>query len=339
VGKKGLTRLVYASGQASEGYWSTAQWSSHTSMNQYLGELTFAIVTAVQAGEEIRRLYDSGAAKTYTKSDQSPVTDADLASDAIIRERVANAYPDDAILTEEGTDDTDRLGAKRTWIVDPIDGTQQFVNRTGQFDVLIALVVDGRPVVAVMLQPVTMMFLAAIDGGVALIGDVEADQMEEFHLARPGSNPSLVTTVWLGAPESDRYLERIAQRIGTGKPRTTDTGVIARGHVDPAVEIVARRPDRAMIAAYPSPAHAFIGLPTRGDGTMAWEWDYAAADLIINQAGGRFTDWHGNLFTYNKPVPRNQGGLVIANTPELHERLLVAIEPEIEFVEQSRREK
>jgi 3'-phosphoadenosine 5'-phosphosulfate (PAPS) 3'-phosphatase len=71
---------------------------------------------------------------------------------------------------------------------------------------------------------------------------------------------------------------------------------------------------------------------------MAWEWDYAAADLVINEAGGRFTNWHGDYFTYNKRVPRNPEGLIIANTPKLHEQMLAAIAPEIDEVNASRGE-
>lgn len=312
----------------------------HTfSMVRYLGELQFATVTAVRAGHEIRRLYDSQSAQTYSKPDESPVTDADLAADALIRTRIAKAYPGDAILTEEGVDDVARLSAERVWIVDPIDGTQQFINRTGQFDVLIALVVGGRPVVGVMLQPTTMIYLSAMAGGAALIGDGQANRIEEIDLAQPPAHPSLVSTVWLGAPESEPHLNRIVERLGSNEPHITDTGVIARGHLDPAMDIVAQHRDRAMIMAYPTPAHVFVGLPMRGDGTMAWEWDYAAADLIINQAGGRFTDWKGELFRYNKPRPRNEGGLVIANTPELHRQVIAAVAPEIDLINASCREK
>jgi len=71
-------------------------------MPDYTTELEFAIATAIEAGEEIRRLYDANSARTYTKPDDSPVTDADLASDRIIRARIGETYPDDAILTEEG---------------------------------------------------------------------------------------------------------------------------------------------------------------------------------------------------------------------------------------------
>src|SRR5687768_562762 len=125
----------------------------------YSEELEFAIGVVNRASLEVRRLYEDQSAATYIKDDQSPVTDADLASDRIIREALAHEFPADAVLTEEGIDDESRLSAQRVWIADPIDGTQQYVDRTGQFDILLALVVGGRPVVSVMAQPATGVFL------------------------------------------------------------------------------------------------------------------------------------------------------------------------------------
>lgn len=307
-------------------------------MSDFAEELEFAIVTAIEAGAEIRRYYEADTAKVYTKADKSPVTDADLASDRVIRARIAATYPHDAILTEEGIDDQKRLAAERVWIVDPIDGTIQFVNHTGQFDVLIALIVHGRPVVSVMLQPATGFYVAAVAGGGAFAGMVDSTERSTAHLAVSGEDVNVATTIWLGAPESELYLNRFAQRLGVEPPRILQTGLIARGHLDPGLPIIRGRANRRLVLAYEQPLHGFLGIPVRGDDSMAWEWDYAAADLVINEAGGLFTDWEGRFFAYNKPRPRNEGGLIIANNPVLHERMLAAIAPEIDAVTALRRE-
>ena len=307
-------------------------------MTMYDAELEFAIATAIEAGTEIRRFYDDDSARAYTKADESPVTDADLASDRMIRSRIAATYPNDAMLTEEGTDDEGRLSAERVWIVDPLDGTIQFVERTSQFDVLIALVVGGRPVISAMYQPATGFLLAASAGGGTIAGIADDGVRTEAQLAKPESDVRFATTIWLGAPKSEPYLARFARRLGVEQPEITRTGLIARGHLDPRMPLIRERPDRQMVLAYDAPLHGFLGLPTYGDGTMAWEWDYAAADLVINEAGGRFTDWNGEFFVYNKPRPRNEGGLIIANTPEIHRRMLSAIAPEIDAVNASRGE-
>jgi 3'-phosphoadenosine 5'-phosphosulfate (PAPS) 3'-phosphatase len=74
---------------------------------------------------------------------------------------------------------------------------------------------------------------------------------------------------------------------------------------------------------------ALIGFGVTGSETMGWEWDAAVTDLVIHEAGGRLTDLSGQLLRYNKPIPRNTGGVLLAVDPETHSRILTAIEPEL----------
>src|SRR5918993_872654 len=120
-----------------------------------------AITAAVAAGAVVREFYDGETAATYAKGDGSPVTDADLAADRAIRDVLRDRFPTDDILSEEGQDDDRRLTNSRCWIVDPIDGTEQFIQRTGEFDVLVALVEDGRPVTVAGYQPSTRLLITA----------------------------------------------------------------------------------------------------------------------------------------------------------------------------------
>jgi 3'-phosphoadenosine 5'-phosphosulfate (PAPS) 3'-phosphatase len=298
----------------------------------YHEELEFAIAVVGRASVEVRRLYEDQSAVTYFKDDHSPVTDADLASDRIIRESLAARYPDDAVLTEEGADDESRLTVRRCWIADPIDGTQQFVDRTGQFDVLLALVVDGRPVASVISQPATGIYLAAEAGRGAFGGYVGTDIRIPVELARPEQTVRWGTTIWLGSPDTLPYLERVADRAGIEPPVTTTTGVIPRQYMEPGHPLLAGASD-AVASPPVAPLHAFVGLPLLGDGSSAWEWDFVAADLIVHEVGGRFTNCRGRLHRYNRRRPRNEGGLIIANTPELHARLVQAFAPEMDLVE------
>jgi 3'-phosphoadenosine 5'-phosphosulfate (PAPS) 3'-phosphatase len=298
----------------------------------YQAELDFAIATVNRASAEVRRLYEDQSAALYIKADQSPVTDADLASDRIIRESLAGRFLDDAILTEEGADNEARLTVRRCWIADPIDGTQQFVDRTGQFDVLLAMVVDGRPVVSVIAQPATGLYLAAEAGQGAFGGYVDSDVRIPVELAPPDLTVCWGTTIWLGSPETLPYLNRVAARAGLEPPITTTTGVIPRQYIEPLHPVLTGASD-ALGSPPDSPLHAFVGLPLLGDGSSAWEWDFVAADLIVHEAGGRFTDGRGRMHRYNKRRPRNEGGLIIANSPKLHERLVDAFAPEMDLVE------
>jgi myo-inositol-1(or 4)-monophosphatase len=282
------------------------------STSRYSLELRAAIDAARKAGETVRDLYERSAATTYTKSDGSPVTDADLAADRIIREMISGRFPTDAFLTEEGADDASRLSEHRIWIVDPIDGTQQFVDRTGEFDVLIALVAGGYPVVSVMLQPTTGHYLAAEAGAGAWIGRSDDLVRLRFDPVEPNRAPRLQTSNWLNMPAAAPGLERAADRLGSAAPEVSPYGIVAR-HFSP--------PDHRF--------DALIGLPTRAGQTMAWEWDFAAADLIVHEAGGAFTDVWGRRFRYNKPVPRNEGGVLMSVDPETHARILAALKPEL----------
>jgi myo-inositol-1(or 4)-monophosphatase len=275
----------------------------------YANELEVAIAAAKEAAIAIRDLYDRSAAESYIKGDGSPVTDADLASDRIIRRHLSAAFPNDAILTEEGIDDEQRLTAERCWVVDPIDGTQQFIEHSGNFDVLIALVVDHRPVVGVLLQPTTGTLLSATLGGGAW---AEYDGVRRPLTFGPAPNqPRLVTSIWLGAPENLPFLDRVTRRMGAPDARVSTLGITVRTFVPPDNDF-----------------DVLVGLDINGKQTMAWEWDFAAADLVVHEGGGVVTDIDGNLHLYNKPVPRNLNGIILAVDPPSHTATLEAIAAE-----------
>ena len=284
-----------------------------TTDQTYAAELEVAVSAATEAGRAVQTLYERAAASTYTKADGSPVTDADLTADRMIRSILRDRFPQDAILTEEGVDETTRLASTRCWIVDPIDGTDQFVRRTDDFDVLVALVVDGRPVAAVGYQPPTGVLCGAARGRGAWVrfpGDASARPVRLAPVPT-GAPPRLATSVWFGAPANLQGVDRTAQRVGTTALEVLTTGFSPRLFLD------GRRCD------------ALLGLREGPDQTTAWEWDFAVADLLINEAGGVVTDLWGRLHRYNKTHPCNEGGLVAAADPVTHARLLAAVRPEL----------
>src|SRR5947209_10635416 len=99
-----------------------------------------------------------------TKADKSPFTAADLEANAAIIRALSAAFPDDAILTEETPDDPARLTKRRVWIIDPLDGTRDFVARTGDFCVHIGLAVATEAVLGVVFQPVPASLAYAVRG-------------------------------------------------------------------------------------------------------------------------------------------------------------------------------
>jgi fructose-1,6-bisphosphatase/inositol monophosphatase family enzyme len=129
-------------------------------MTSYGDELQFALTYAAQAAERILRIAADGY-RIDTKADQTPVTTADREVNDTFIEQVAIRFPDDGVLGEEASRD---VKGKRTWVIDPIDGTQQFILGIPVFMVSIALVVDGRPVVGVAYNPSTRQCYWACDG-------------------------------------------------------------------------------------------------------------------------------------------------------------------------------
>lgn len=275
-------------------------------------DLAIALEAGQRASNIILDYYTAQSAETYIKGDGSPVTDADLASDRVIREVIGAALPDDAFLTEEGVRDMARLSNHRCWIVDPIDGTAQFVERTGLFDVMIALVQQGVPVVAVSVQPVVGRVQAAVAGA----GAWESLNGETHRLTFPTAPepPRVVSSKWYGGREAERgvAIRRIGERLGAPNPEILEVGYQSR-----AFSPDQRRWD------------AFIGLPQSNLGSIAQEWDLACIDLITHEAGGCLTDCWGRRHRYNKRSSSIAGGLLASSDPALHERLVSAVAPEL----------
>jgi 3'-phosphoadenosine 5'-phosphosulfate (PAPS) 3'-phosphatase len=272
----------------------------------YRAELAAAIAAATAAGAVVREYYDAANAKTYGKVDGSPVTDADLASDKVIREVIAQRFPDDPILTEEGQDDEQRLASRRLWIADPVDGTEQFIQRTGEFDVLVAFVFDGRPVAVAGFQPTTGVLVTATEGGGARVREGEGEpQRVTFELA--GERLRLATSKWFGAPENAAIVQAAAGLLDTGPEPPAVTGFTPRMFLAP----------RAL--------DVMIGVRPGEEQDMASEWDFAVADLVFHEAGGMVTDLAGQRFRYNKQIPRNVGGLIASVDAATHARVAEAL--------------
>jgi len=283
-------------------------------------ELSVALRAAGNAAEVILEFYNAQSASTYIKGDGSPVTDADLASDRTIRDTITAEFPDDALLTEEGAKDSARLANPRCWIVDPIDGTAQYVARTGLFDVMIALAVNGVPVVAVTVQPVTGRYQAAVTGAGAW--EIGGEETRPFRISPAGepvrlathNPPRLVSSKWYGGREaiSQAALHRVAERLGAADPPILEVGYQSRNFSD----------DQRTFDAY-------IGLPPFEGDPIAQEWDLACVDLITREAGGEFTDCYGRRHRYNKRSTDISGGILACATPALQDRLVAAIAPEL----------
>ena len=268
----------------------------------FAAELAVAVLAARRAAAAI--LEHRARPVVSIKPDGSPVTSADLASDAVIRATVKDAFPDDPILSEEGEDDRRRLSRRRCWIVDPLDGTRFFLDGRDDFDTFVALAVDGTPAAAVTLQPPTGLLLGAVAGQGAWMQEGDGPRRR---LGLAVQAPCrLATKAWLGAPGNLATLEAVARGLD-GRLVQATFSLCPRCFVPPH-----------------APIDAMIGLPASGP-LDAWEWDVAPADLIVREAGGAATDLAGAALRYNQPDPRFASGLIVAADPVLHGRLVAAL--------------
>src|SRR5438477_2059887 len=127
-------------------------------------ELRAAEAAARAAAEILVRTFKSRAFKVGSKGRDNPVTSTDLAADRAIKKMLMSAFPDYGWLSEETADSSDRLGRERVWIVDPLDGTKEFINKIPEFCVSIALAERGKPVLGVIYNPITREMFSSAQG-------------------------------------------------------------------------------------------------------------------------------------------------------------------------------
>lgn len=250
-------------------------------------ELEAAIRAAREAGAIIRALYGTDVEVTE-KGDraQSPLTVADTRANAAIETIVRGEFPDDGWLSEETEDSVDRLARRRVWIVDPLDGTREFVLEIPELAVAIALVEEGAPIVGVTYNPIRdELFAAARGAGATLNG----------RAIRVSERTSLDGATLLASRSED-----------------------ARGEWDPF------KP-RCRVELTGSVAYKIALVAAgRGDATFTLtpkhEWDVCSSVCLVEAAGGRVTDLAGRPLRFNRPRPSLDG--LIASNARLHEPLL-----------------
>lgn len=238
------------------------------------------IAVARAAGEEVLEVYAGGCAP-QTKDDGSPVTEADHRAQAVICERLMEITPGVPIVAEEdgrgpgepnGHARVSEQAGGRFWLVDPLDGTKEFLKRNGEFTVNIALIEEGTPVLGVVLAPALSRLFTAAPGVGAAVEDAAGRRSLSARVA-----PACGATV-------------VASR--------------SHGDLDALARFTAGRRIAASISAGSSLKFCLLAegeadLYPRFGRTM--EWDTAAGDAVLRAAGGRVTDLEGQPLRYGKP--------------------------------------
>lgn len=235
----------------------------------HAGDVALLAEVAREASEIALRFFRADPT-VWTKSGGSPVSEADLAVDAHLKARLTAARPDYGWLSEETTDGPERRDRARVFVVDPIDGTRAFLRGEAAWAVSIAVVEGERPVSAALLQPVTGTLWTAVAGHGAQRDGTVLRVVDR----------SAMTGARLAAPH--KYLENKALRSIAFASRVTVPSLALR---------IAHVADGEIDVAY-------------GTGN-AHDWDLAAADLLVQEAGGRFTSQDGEAIRYNMAVPRH----------------------------------
>ena len=238
------------------------------------------VALAKQAGRKALEIYQREEFGAGLKQDASPITEADLASNGIIAEGLAgHGWP---VLSEESRQAPFEVRRewRRYWLVDPLDGTKEFINRTGEFTVNIALIEDNHPILGVVYAPaVDRLYHAAKKCGAYRV--MAGEHARIFVSTSKPARLRVVASRSHRGDALDAYLEKLGEHECVSMGSSLKFCLVAEGSAD----------------LYP-----------RLGPTM--EWDTAAAQCIVEEAGGRVTDLEGMRLRYNKPDLHNPWFLV-----------------------------
>ncbi|MEE4347310.1 MAG: 3'(2'),5'-bisphosphate nucleotidase CysQ [Paracoccaceae bacterium] len=251
------------------------------------------LISAARAAGTLATSFSGPSAQRWDKPGEAgPVTEADLAVDALLRDRLTAARPDYGWLSEETPDSADRLSRRRTFIIDPIDGTRSFIEGAATWAHSLAVAEDGRITAAVVFLPLKdKLYTAGAGLGAQLNGQpIRATEQQALAGARVlATKPVYDPSHWRGrdVPQMERHHRpSLAYRLS----------LVAEGRFD------------AMLTLRPS-----------------WEWDIAAGALILSEAGARTTDRTGAELRFNNPHPQVNG--VLAAGAALHQALSQRLAP------------
>ena len=248
-------------------------------------ELQVAKELAIGAGAVLLKHF-AQKGEVRWKGKGNPVTDADQEASRFIVESLHRRFPSDGILSEEEVDNPERLAKSRVWIIDPMDGTAEFVAGLTEFAVMIGLAVDGRPALGVVYLPVERKLYYSESGSGAF---VESGGLRRQLRVSQANDPGQATIAASRSHDSTTS-QRIREAMGIGD-------VIRVGGVGLKVAMICE-----------GRAHVYIHA---GGGTN--QWDTCAPEIILLEAEGKMTDTANEPLAYNTPNPQNLQGVIASN--------------------------
>ena len=271
--------------------------------SKYEKEINAAAELARTAGAILLKHYHSPflvEQKINALQEMEEVTAADREANDLIVRRLATEFPDDGILAEESVDTEDRLTKERVWLIDPMDGTKNFVQRDGDFAVQIGLAVAGQAVVGVVYQPVRDVLYRAVLGQGAWT-ELQGKQAERLRVSGKTDPAEMI----LASSRSHRSprMERVVESFGFKDE-------MRRGSVGVKIGLIAEQ--QADLYLHLSPSTK--------------QWDTCAPEIVLTEAGGRLTDLFGEPLHYNALRIDNRNG-VVATNGVAHETVIENLRP------------
>lgn len=259
-------------------------------------ELEVAKQLAREAGKILLQFYATDTVVQW-KGHDDPVTAADQAANEMIVRELQRHFPHDAVLSEEAPDDAARLQKERVWMVDPMDGTKQFIERIEEFAVMIGLAIAGEPRVGVVYNPATDRLFYAATGLGAYVE--EGWSTKRLHVSPVADTTQMVAA--MSRSHHSPTVDRIRELLGV-------KGELRSGSVGLKLGLIAD-----------GRAHVYIHPGARTN-----QWDTCAPVVILREAGGCVTDTTGAPLSFNTVDVRNLCGIVASNGVR-HEQILAAV--------------
>lgn len=268
----------------------------------YERELAVACTLAREAGAAILDMYRKPI-EVSQKDDfdhREPVTQADRIANELIVRALRSEFPEDGILAEESLDTGHRLQKRRVWMIDPLDGTNGFIDGNGDFAVQIGLVCDSECVLGVVYQPLTDVLYHATRGfGAWVLRPDQEPQRARVSNRRELSSMRLAASRSHRSPRMDKVIEAFQVK-----------DEVRRGSVGIKIGLIIEQQ-----------CDLYVHLSPRTK-----QWDTCAPEIILSEAGGRLTDLFGGRLVYNSIEVQNRNGIVASNGVG-HEAVLAALAP------------
>jgi myo-inositol-1(or 4)-monophosphatase len=231
-------------------------------------KIAAALARAVHDAGDLALTSFNSSLKHWTKGKDSPVSEADIAVNHLLHERLSAIAPDAGWLSEESEDDAARIDKRRVWVVDPIDGTRAYIAGLLDWTISAALVEEGRPVIAALFAPAEDEFYGAVLGEGATCNQQpmrasDSDSLEGARICGPRRVTEQLTALaptMIALPRIHSLALRFAR--------------VAQGRLDAALS-----------------------------GANSHDWDLAAADLLVHEAAGSMTTFAGDRILYNRAEP------------------------------------